>query len=254
MTQVFGNYSRYYNLLYRDKDYAAETDYIQSIFERFADQKPQTLLELGCGTGNHAFLLSRKGFSVFGVDRSEQMIEAGLQRQKEERTNVEFSAGDIREVRLDRHFDVVLSLFHVISYQTENQSLENAFATARAHLKPGGLFLFDVWYGPAVLTERPSVRIKRLKDETIAITRLAEPELHAERNAVDVNYELQMENLQTGEREVIRETHHMRYLFQPEIEYMLQKTGFSELLHSEEWLTGAKPGLHTWGVVFVARA
>ncbi|MCB1305024.1 MAG: class I SAM-dependent methyltransferase, partial [Leptospiraceae bacterium] len=207
---------------------------------------------------------ANKGYSVHGVDRSEQMVREALERGKklhetahlaqQGRGSLQFSQGDIRDVRLGGTFDCVLSLFHVISYQTDNQSLENAFATARNHLESGGLFLFDVWYGPAVLTERPSVRIKRLHDETISVTRLAEPELHVERNVVDVNYELHMENLKTGEREKIRETHHMRYLFRPEIEYMLEKAGFVELLHSEEWLTGAEPGLNTWGVVFVARA
>ena len=51
-----------------------------------------------------------------------------------------------------------------------NADLLAAFATAREHLNPGGVFIFDCWYGPAVLAERPSVRIKRMEDGATSIT------------------------------------------------------------------------------------
>ena len=50
-----------------------------------------------------------------------------------------------------------------------NDDVLAAFLTARHHLNPGGIFLFDVWYGPAVLTDRPSVRIKWMAHEEIEI-------------------------------------------------------------------------------------
>jgi SAM-dependent methyltransferase len=99
-----------------------------------------------------------------------------------------FSPGDIRDIRLNKSFDAVIALFHVISYQTTNEDVTAAFETAGHHLKPGGIFIFDVWYGPAVLTEHPEVRIKRMADEKTEITRLAEPVLHPNENRVDVHY------------------------------------------------------------------
>ena len=64
--------------------------------------------------------------------------------------------GDIREIRLNKRFDTVIALFHVISYQTTNEDVTAAFETARQHLNSGGIFIFDISYGPAVLTERPA--------------------------------------------------------------------------------------------------
>jgi hypothetical protein len=138
-----------------------------------------------------------------------------------------------------------------MSYQRTNQDLKAAFETARQHLAPGGLFIFDCWYGPAVLTERPEVRIRRLADERVSVTRLAEPVLHPNQNLVDVNYHVLIKDQQSGAFEELRETHTMRYLFSPEVELLLEATGF-RLVKAEEFMTGQTLGTRSWTAVFVA--
>jgi SAM-dependent methyltransferase len=256
---VFSDYARYYDLLYQDKDYEGEAGYVASLFERFHAPTKQ-VLELGAGTGKHALLLAQRGYQVHGVERSAGMLararalaESARRRlESEGHTTPVFVEGDIRSVRVDRQFDAAISLFHVISYQTTNEDLLCAFATARTHVRGGGLFVFDVWYGPAVLTDRPAVRVKRMADDLIEATRLAEPVLHPNRNVVDVNYDVFIRTQATGAVSETRETHEMRYLFAPEIELLLAQSGFA-LLHHEEWLTGRPSGCDTWGVCFVAR-
>ena len=58
-------------------------------------------------------------------------------------------------LRLAGTFDAVIALFHVVSYQTTEHDLRATFATAARHLNPGGVLLFDVWHGPAVLAQQP---------------------------------------------------------------------------------------------------
>ena len=71
----FEDYSAVYDALYRDKDYQAETDFLGEVFNKYAKSHPQTILDLGCGSGAHAFGLTRRGYRVTGVDRSERMLE-----------------------------------------------------------------------------------------------------------------------------------------------------------------------------------
>jgi SAM-dependent methyltransferase len=246
---VFGDYARYYNLLYRDKDYVGETEYVASLLQRFCPEANR-IIELGSGTGRHAGLLSRKGYAVHGVEMSSEML-AQARSVSAVNENLTFSQGDIRNVRLQTTFDAALSLFHVISYQTTNNDLLAAFRTAREHLSSGGIFIFDCWYGPAVLTERPSVRIKRVADEEIEVTRLVEPELHSNGNVVDVHYHMFVRDKATNAVTELREMHRMRYLFQPEIELLLEQAGF-RLVHCEEWMTGKTIGTLTWGACFIA--
>ena len=71
----FGNlYSQYYDLLYRDKNYIAEVNYIIKLIKENMDQS-KTLLDMGCGTGKHAELLSDNGYIVHGIDISEDMLK-----------------------------------------------------------------------------------------------------------------------------------------------------------------------------------
>jgi SAM-dependent methyltransferase len=259
---VFGKYSRYYNLLYKDKDYAGEAEYVHSLIQKY-NPNTRSILNLGCGTGRHDVLLAEKGYSVTGVDMSEEMLAVANSQLSScisqpstssvtpQGSVLSFLQGDIRTIRLNRTFDVIISLFHVISYQTTNEDLVAAFTTAKAHLKPGGKFIFDCWYGPAVLTDRPVVRVKRLEDEEIEVTRIAEPVMQPNENVVEVNYQVMIVEKATNRIEEVRETHRMRYLFMPEIIGFLSACGF-KMIHATEWMTQRSPGADTWGVCCTA--
>ncbi|WOD40836.1 class I SAM-dependent methyltransferase [Nodosilinea sp. E11] len=251
---VFNAYAQYYDLLYQDKDYAQEAAFIHQLLKTHAPAA-QHLLELGSGTGRHAEYLAERGYQVTGVERSEEMLARCGDRQaaqsQELAQRLKFLQGDLRQVRLGQTFDGVLSLFHVISYQTSNADLAAAFATVAQHLKPGGMFIFDVWYGPAVLYDQPQVRVKRLQNENLAITRIAEPVLHPNENIVDVNYHILLQPTGTDTCQELRELHRMRYLFKPELELLLGQSGMSLVTYSE-WMSDRPASLDTWGVYFVA--
>ena len=252
---VFGDYSQYYDLLYRDKDYAGEARFIAGLIER-ERAGSKSLLDLGCGTGRHDFLLGEHGYQVTGVDISHDMLRVA-QAEREERLtkspNVpRFEQGDVRSVRLAERFDVVVSLFHVMSYQTSNEDLVAGLRTLREHCKPDGLVLFDAWYGPAVLSDKPSVRHKQLRGNGIEVLRLADPVLHANDNVVDVNYRILITDEATQRTRELRETHRMRYLFVPEVRHVLESVGL-RLSRACEFMSEGELGVGTWNALFVAR-
>jgi SAM-dependent methyltransferase len=253
---VFQAYSQYYDLLYRDKDYAGEVDYLRRLVER---ERPgsRSLLDLGCGTGRHDFLLSELGYQVTGVDMSAEMLKVANAERARRLANAaqaeppKFAQGDVRSVRLGERFDVVVSLFHVMSYQVTNQDLLAALRTLREHVKPGGLVLFDAWYGPTVLTDRPVVRVKRLEGDGFDVTRVAEPVFHPNENTVDVNYQILIRDRATQQTQELREQHRMRYLFVPEVQQLLETVGL-RLERSCEFASDGPLGFGTWNALFVA--
>jgi SAM-dependent methyltransferase len=247
MTVVFDAYARYYDLLYRDKDYGAEAQYVASHVRRH-DPDAKRVLELGCGTGAHAEHLARQGYVVHGVDLSETMLARAQERKSslpaDAAKRLTFGRGDVRTVRTGETYDAVISLFHVMSYQTTNADLAAAFSTAAAHLKRGGLFLFDFWYGPGVLTQKPEVRVKRLSDHEINVTRIAEPAMRESENVVEVNYAVLIEVKATGKVEQVQETHRMRYLSLPELA-LLWKDLFEERA-TLAWMNDTPPSTQSW--------
>jgi len=252
MSQVFDAYALYYDLLYRDKDYAGEAEYVASHIHK---QLPQAkrILELGCGTGTHAEHLARMGYTVHGVDMSEAMLARAEARKAtlppEVAARLSFSLEDVRTVRTGETYDAVISLFHVMSYQTTNADLEAVFTTAKTHLVPDGLFLFDCWYGPAVLLDSPVVRVKRLEDDEIEVLRIAEPVMHYNENVVDVNYQVMITEKATGKMEQVCETHRMRYLFMPEVDLLARMLDMKRVF-ALEWMGEEVPGPQSWGACF----
>lgn len=250
---AFAAYARYYDLLYRDKNYAIEAEHVTELIRQYAPGA-RRILDIGCGTGAHARELAGAGYSVHGVDISSAMLERAHKMRAslpaELAGRLSFSQGDVRSLDLGEKFDAVVSLFHVMSYQTSNQDLLAAFGSARSHLVTGGVFIFDCWYGPAVLTDRPRVVTKTFQNGDLVLERLAEPFMDAERNVVEVQYTLKVSG-SSSEGETIREQHSMRYLFTPEVELMLAANNLT-LVGSREWMSAREPGFDSWNVCYIA--
>jgi SAM-dependent methyltransferase len=158
----------------------------------------------------------------------------------------------MRTFRAGSTFDAVISMFHVVSYLSGNNDLDQAFCTVAEHLEPGGVFLFDCWYGPAVLTDRPETRIRRLSEDNIGLVRIAEPTLDASTSTANVDYQLFITDQKSGIVTSFKENHCLRYLFEPELLLLLERNGLA-LEHSEEFMSGQPLGFSTWYGCFVAR-
>jgi SAM-dependent methyltransferase len=248
---VFGpDYAQAYDSLYNDKDYSAECDLIERVFRDYAGGKVQRVLDLGCGTGGHAAVLAERGYDVVGVDRSPDMLHVARQRVPSAR----FESGDIRSIQLGETFDAALIMFAVLGYVTSSSELEGALAAVRQHLRPGGVLFADVWYGPAVLAERPSERVKVIDTPSGGqLIRAASSQLDVRRNVCHVNYQLWRLDRERVCGHV-REQHSMRYFFEPELEsllahasFTLERVGAFPNLHDD-------PSEHTWNIAAVARA
>ena len=245
-------YAQHYDLFYRDKNYQNEADYVADLIRRHRPDS-KNILDLGCGSGRHDECFASMGFSAVGVDSSPEMIQLGSSRTQPGDDRLEFVLGDIRQLRLDRDFDAVVSLFHVMSYQTTHKDVSDTFATARAHLPPGGLFVFDFWYGPAVLSDRPMVRCKEICADELTVVRVAEPELLPNRNLVKIAYNIFLKEAAEDRYVRSNETHTMRYFFEPELQEICHGHGF-EVVSFCGWMADSAPDLSTWYATAVCRA
>jgi SAM-dependent methyltransferase len=198
--------------------------------------------------------LLQRGIAVSGVDRSEAMVAQAKEKLDgavgPPRT---VTCGDICDFRDGSRYDVVISMFAVMGYLTSNTDFLKGLATARAHLLPGGMFLFDVWHGAAVLHELPETRIHQYRSADGATLKLVTPHLDCARNVVSVHYRILTLDDQTVKADV-SETHEMRYFFVPEISLMLAHAGFRLIEVCEFMNAGRAPEITTWNLAIVAEA
>lgn len=226
MNSVFGDvYAGAYDAMYREKDYEGECDLLERIFRHYATGSVRTVLDMGCGTGNHALPLATRGYSVAGVDLSTEMLEAARQKAAQQNLDAQFYQGDVRDFSLYETFDAATMMFAVLGYQLSNEDVLQALKTAHRHLKEGGVLTFDVWYGLAVLNLRPETRVSTIDTERGSLLRVASGSLDVTQHRCDVRYQLW---LLDGDRLVDRtaETHGMRYFFPQELALFLELAGF----------------------------
>jgi SAM-dependent methyltransferase len=248
-------YAGAYDELYYDKDYAAECDLIERIFQTYGNGTVKSVLDLGCGTGNHAIPLAHRGYEIVGVDRSESMIARAHKKlaQSLNKSAATFHLGDIRTIDLHQQFDAVLMMFAVLGYQLEDEDILSSLQAAHRHLRPGGVFIFDVWFGPAVLKQGPSQRVKEIPTPEGKIVRVTSGELDIGRHICTVKY-----HLSRLERERLadetEETHQVRYFFPQELEHFLQGTGFTLGRLAAFPGFDREPSEDTWNVLGVVKA
>ena len=249
---IFRDYAYFYDVLYEDKDYKKECQFLEKIFKEYACGEIRIILDLGCGTGGHALIMAEKGYEITGIDFSQGMLEIARKKTKEREVNIEFIQGDIRNMGLNQKFDAVISMFAVMSYQITNEDLISVFKTASRRLKKNGLFIFDAWFGPAVLTQKPSDRFKVIEKGNKRIIRFATPVLDILNHTVDVKYKV-IKLSKDKILDEVDEVHKVRFLFPQEIKLICDMTGFEILELCPFMKLGTTPTEKDWNATGIVR-
>jgi len=246
---VFDRYADFYDVYYGEKDYAAEVDFILSLAGRFG-VRPRSLLDMGCGTGRHMVEFLGRDVECDGFDLSTEMLKQAKGRL--EGHDVELSQGDLTSFRNDKKYDLVVSMFAVMGYLVDNDALVAGLRTAREHLNEQGIFIFDGWFGPAVLAQKPEARKHEYRDGSRTVTRSVVPSLDPVRQKVRVSYEVSTTDSDSAP-EIFTEDHDMRFMFVQEVALALDAAGL-ELVHACPFMDAdGELSTETWNVSFVSR-
>ena len=255
---VFGaDYAGAYDALYGEKNYADECDMIESMFAEFGTGgKPASLADFGCGTGNHVIPLAKRGYRVSGVDLSPGMLEKA--RAKAADTGVsdrtQFALGNVQDVDVPgAPVDAAIMMFAVLGYQQTDAEVVAALSNVRRHIPAGAPFVFDVWYGPAVIADKPGTREREVDGPDGKLIRRTRAALDDARNLCTVHFELERLGAEESAR-TVREDHVMRYFFPEELERFAGKAGFAPVALRDFNDYRQPATAQSWNIVGVFRA
>lgn len=239
----FVKYARIYDLMYPEKNYSREADYILNQAQKFCDREISSILEFGAGKGHLAAQFQLRGKKVTATDVSAQMAELSL-------PSVNVSIADIRAYEGKSQFDLAVAFFHVLSYLTSDDDVLAGFSSIAGALKPGAVFVGDYWHLDAVMALKPSTRVKSVSSQNFEIVRIAEPDWDKSARIVNVNYKFFYRQKPETTFEMFDEEHRMRYFEVSELRAFAESAGL-EMVSAEETLTGATPSEKSWGVTGV---
>jgi predicted TPR repeat methyltransferase len=235
----FNEYAQFYDHFNLDKNYQAESFYIDYLIKKFS-HNALNILDVGCGTGKHATELAKLKYDVVGIDISKEMIEIANKREKESKLKLKFIYDLEQNYTASKEFDVIVSLFHVMSYQIHEYSLSKFFNLVSRNLKMGGIFIFDYWYTPAVRHLKIEERTKSFILNDKLIQKRSRPTAISS-NLYNIDITISSENY------LINEAHLMRSFVPKDF----QKQNNFKLRDSFAWLTNEDPKLTNWAAVTV---
>jgi SAM-dependent methyltransferase len=256
ISTIFNDYARWYDDLYQDKDYEAETSFVEALFKRHLTRPPVALLDVACGTGGHAIPLARRGYSVTGVDLSPGMIEQARAKAGAAGLEIRFEIADMRELalELDAHFDAVLCMFASIGYMPDAEALGEALRAMRRRLRPGGVLIFDFWNAAAVVRDYEPYRLKRATTASgRSVTRLSTVTVDNVSQVCSIRLEgfVRQGSQILGEFD---ELHRLRFYSQKEMSNHVRQSGLELVQMTPAGDPDGNPTESTWSVTVVARA
>jgi ubiquinone/menaquinone biosynthesis C-methylase UbiE len=165
---MFSGSEEYYDVIYSTmgKDYVAEANKLHEFIQKYKRTDGNTLLDVACGTGTHAGLLS-EWYKVEGTDLNADMLKVARKKHP----GIRFTRSDMRSFDLGRKFDVVACLFSAIGYMKTRTELQKAIKSMSHHLLSGGVLLVEPWFTPeqwnggrisTILVDKPDIKIVRM--------------------------------------------------------------------------------------------
>ena len=205
-----------YETVYDGADHAVAR-LAERLFQAHLGRPPASLLDIGCGTGRDLEYLAKRSPDALGVDYQQSMIDYARQQ----RPTIDFRTGDMRTLRLGRHFEAITSFGYAIANVHDNHDIDRVMATYASHSAPGTLLVLEV-IDPAKLDLLP----RRFT--------LNAPARHAEATADYIQHPDRqlLERRRTWRTESAPDVHdsvRFRLLYPQELAHYLDRHGFDVL-------------------------
>ncbi len=257
-----GEFVKYYELFfYLDKDDLVRKtiDFIRNCSDKYVkndmslggENDIPSLLDVGCGTGIYEDGLVNIFDEVVAVDLSDDMIK--FAREHHSHDNCDYQVVDIcNNNPFDQRFDMVISLSHVIGYQTDNDLLRGFFSGISRSLKPGGIFLFNFYNEPGILCGDLKPKSSSVDTQYATISRESTATPVYMKNSIELDYRYSIHDKSEDEDIMIKIREKIRYFSVLELEEYLYSNDM-EILEVTGFLSDAPLTEKEWNGCVIAR-
>ena len=248
---IFNRYAGYYDTFYKTKEYDKECKFLEALCAQYLPYKPKTILDLGCGTGNHMIPLLKRGYRVTGIDHSPVMLTIAQEKLKKINKKADLIRAPLQSFNLQKKFDVIICMFSVLDYLVKDRHLKNTLQNVVRHMAKKSLFIFDFWNASAVENFYSPRRRKIFHDGHKTIERSSRTKIDPTKNLCAVQYTCRTKENGRWEK-IFREKHTLRYFAIREIFALLLKENMKVVATCPFMNFKGQIRKSTWDVTVVA--
>lgn len=220
--ELYRKFAGYYDLIYQWMDYCSEVEFIEKMVDMYLGSGGNDLLDVACGTGNHAQYLT-DSFQVVGLDLNLEMMEIAREKVPE----MELIHGDMKEMNLERDFDVIICLFSSINYHTNLSELKSTFQRFYDHLKQGGVLIFDLGFCTENW-EEGRMLVDAVVEGDLQLARISQSRLYD--GVFNANFLFLIK--ENGKMDFEVDQHQIGVFNTTDVESILEETGFETNIYS----------------------
>ncbi len=196
-------------------------------------RKPESVLDIACGTGNYTVVFAKQGYKATGIDISDEMLRIAREKTGG-KTNPRFIKMDMRNIELESKYDVATVLFGGFGYLVGNTELSRFFTGVGKHLNRGGLLAFEFWQNSAVLPaaarQLGQKSWDRAEDDDRLIVRLNLSKYDSHTNTLNIKFDFYVLDMERKKLlDTFSETHRVKTYSISQMKELLEQNRFKAL-------------------------
>lgn len=253
---VYDKMAQYYDMLYGKKENILEDcNFLELAFKKYCPYKPSEILDIGCGTGNHAIELVKRGYKVIGIDQSKRMIEEAKTKATGTKNGLLFFIQNMKNIELPRKNDCAICLFNSFGYLIDQNDLKKFFYRLQNCLKKDSLFIFEFWNIGAV-KPTPYKKWTKRQQENLVLYRLETTNFQVETNILESEKEFIIKD---GKKilDNFKEIHKLKCYTIFEIQQLLENNNFQLIsvfnFENKNKMKFKKPKRETFRIAAIAK-
>jgi SAM-dependent methyltransferase len=144
MTNPHSNWAEYYDSAYELSFDSMYKEFTLATLEYITNKipPPAKIIDFGAGTGRLAIPLSNYGYQVTAVEPCVEMLNQLI--IKANTSQINYVNKKIEDYQSTEKYDMALSVFTVILYLLDDNSLQKSFISLANSLKSGGYLMIDI--------------------------------------------------------------------------------------------------------------
>ncbi|MBC8229873.1 class I SAM-dependent methyltransferase [bacterium] len=239
---------KYYDVMHQHRNYCQECNFVNQLIHRYCPGTTQ-VLDIGCGTGEHAVRMAQRGYTVTAIDTSQDMIALAQEKAQKAGVTIDFQCTDIQSLSLTEGFQAIYALGYTFLYMTTYADIMSFLTASYQALQHQGVFLVDFINGWSLIDQYPRDKFVYHRGNTTIFcfhqASLKKPERvkHIEFYYVISDHDGQVKTIFTEED--------LRIFFDDEVQLFFTHCGFEQVTSFRDYSFETPQSGHDGSIILV---